>query len=69
MCIISITQLFVPLDQKHKVPSTTNLLGMAMIEVIFFLLDNASCTTLILLLGQGRIVHLPDDLGKKFIHH
>lgn len=34
-----------------------------------FLLDNTSCTTLILLLGQGWIVHLPDDLSKKFIHH
>ena len=33
MCIN--IQLFVILDQKHKVQSTTNLLGMAMIEVIF----------------------------------
>lgn len=41
MCI-NTNQLFVILDQKtkhyliHTVPSKTNLLGMAMIEVIFF---------------------------------
>lgn len=35
MCI-NINQLFFRLDQTHKVPSATDLLGMAMIEVIFF---------------------------------
>lgn len=52
-----------------QISSEFYLLGMAMIEVFFFLLDNTSCATLILLLGQGWIVHLPDDLSKKFIHH